>query len=272
MTSRSLINRLTREIEGEFLSDNFSRGRYSTDASIYQLMPVGVVVPKSIDDVEATIKIAREEGLPVLPRGSGTSQNGQAIGEALLIDTTRHLNQVIDFNAEKNTVCVEPGLVLDQLNRFLKPHGLFYPVDVSTANRATLGGMTGNNSCGSRSLYYGNMVNNVLAVEAILDDGSIHTFEDIDKNLWSDFIKKHKRGNIFQTPEMFELYQQTPSISPNVVCAVENSKIIGILVSAIHSEFSGPFSYLSSRSIIVGGPVLCPKSSVNVLGHMLKNY
>ena len=111
MTSRSLINRLTKEIEGEFLSDNFSRGRYSTDASIYQLMPVGVVVPKSINDVEATIKIAREEGLPVLPRGSGTSQNGQAIGEALLIDTTRHLNQVIDFDAEKNTVCVEPGLV-----------------------------------------------------------------------------------------------------------------------------------------------------------------
>ena len=172
MTSRSLINRLTKEIEGEFLSDNFSRGRYSTDASIYQLMPVGVVVPKSIDDVEATIKIAREEGLPVLPRGSGTSQNGQAIGEALLIDTTRHLNQVIDFDAEKNTVCVEPGLVLDQLNRFLKPHGLFYPVDVSTANRATLGGMTGNNSCGARSIRYGNMVHNVLSIEALLADGS----------------------------------------------------------------------------------------------------
>ena len=172
MTSRSLINRLTREIEGEFLSDNFSRGRYSTDASIYQLMPVGVVVPKSIDDVEATIKIAREEDLPVLPRGSGTSQNGQAIGEALLIDTTRHLNRVIDFDAEKNTVCVEPGLVLDQLNRFLKPHGLFYPVDVSTANRATLGGMTGNNSCGARSIRYGNMVHNVLSIEALLADGS----------------------------------------------------------------------------------------------------
>ena len=172
MASRSLINRLTKEIEGEFLSDNFSRGRYSTDASIYQLMPVGVVVPKSINDVEATIKIAREEDLPVLPRGSGTSQNGQAIGEALLIDTTRHLNQVIDFNAEKNTVCVEPGLVLDQLNRFLKPHGLFYPVDVSTANRATLGGMTGNNSCGARSIRYGNMVHNVLSIEALLADGS----------------------------------------------------------------------------------------------------
>ena len=97
----SLAKRIRNEIEGEYLSDDFSRGRYSTDASIYQLMPVGVVVPKSLDDVEATIKIAREEGLPVLPRGSGTSQNGQAIGEAVLIDTTRHLNELIDLAIDK---------------------------------------------------------------------------------------------------------------------------------------------------------------------------
>jgi len=177
----SLAKRIRNEIEGEYLSDDFSRGRYSTDASIYQLMPVGVVVPKSLDDVEATIKIAREEGLPVLPRGSGTSQNGQAIGEAVLIDTTRHLNELIDFDAEAKTVCVQPGLVLDQLNRFLKPHGLFYPVDVSTANRATLGGMTGNNSCGARSIRYGNMVHNVLSVEAILADGSKAHFRRLDE-------------------------------------------------------------------------------------------
>ena len=177
----SLAKRIRNEIEGEYLSDDFSRGRYSTDASIYQLMPVGVVVPKSLDDVEATIKIAREEGLPVLPRGSGTSQNGQAIGEAVLIDTTRHLNELIDFDAEAKTVCVQPGLVLDQLNRFLKPHGLFYPVDVSTANRATLGGMTGNNSCGARSIRYGNMVHNVLSVEAILADGSKAHFRSLDE-------------------------------------------------------------------------------------------
>ena len=177
----SLAKRIRNEIEGEYLSDDFSRGRYSTDASIYQLMPVGVVVPKSLDDVEATIKIAREEGLPVLPRGSGTSQNGQAIGEAVLIDTTRHLNELLDFDAEAKTVCVQPGLVLDQLNRFLKPHGLFYPVDVSTANRATLGGMTGNNSCGARSIRYGNMVHNVLSVEAILADGSKAHFRSLDE-------------------------------------------------------------------------------------------
>ncbi len=166
-----LASRLRREIQGEVLFDDFSRGRYSTDASIYQLMPVGVVIPASDADVEVAVQIAVEEGVPVLPRGAGTSQNGQAIGEALLIDSTRNLNQVVEFNREARTVCVQPGMVLDHLNRFLKPHGLFYPVDVSTANRATLGGMTGNNSCGARSIRYGNMVHNVRSVEALLANG-----------------------------------------------------------------------------------------------------
>ena len=163
---------LRREIKGDVLLDDFSRGRYSTDASIYQLMPLGVVIPKDDHDVEVAVQIAAEAGIPVLPRGSGTSQNGQAIGEALLIDSTRHLNKILDFKPEAQTISVQPGLVLDHLNRFLKPHGMFYPVDVSTANRATLGGMTGNNSCGARSIRYGNMVHNVRAVEALLADGS----------------------------------------------------------------------------------------------------
>jgi FAD/FMN-containing dehydrogenase/Fe-S oxidoreductase len=175
-----LARKLRQQIQGDVLFDDFSRGRYSTDASIYQLMPIGVVVPKSDDDVEAVIKIAKEEGVPVLPRGSGTSQNGQAIGEALLIDTTRHLNQIVGFDKENQTACVQPGLVLDHLNRHLKPHGLFYPVDVSTANRATLGGMTGNNSCGARSIRYGNMVHNVRSVEALLADGSNAHFRKLN--------------------------------------------------------------------------------------------
>jgi len=168
----SLYQRLRREIQGDVLFDDFSRGRYSTDASIYQLMPIGVLVPKTEEDVEIAVQIAAEEGVPVLPRGSGTSQNGQAIGEALMLDTTKYLNGLIDFNQEQATVCVQPGMVLDQLNRRLKASGLWYPVDVSTANRATIGGMTGNNSCGARSIRYGNMVHNVRSVEALLADGS----------------------------------------------------------------------------------------------------
>ena len=176
----SLAARLTKELRGDVLFDNFSCGRYSTDASIYQLMPIGVAIPADEQDVKIAVQIAADQGIPVLPRGGGTSQNGQAIGEALLIDTTRNLNQVLNFDADGRTVCVQPGMVLDQLNRFLKPHGLWYPVDVSTANRATLGGMTGNNSCGARSIRYGNMVHNVRSVEALLANGTEAHFQKVN--------------------------------------------------------------------------------------------
>jgi len=168
----ALAARLRRELEGEVLFDAFSRGRYSTDASIYQIEPLGVVLPRHEQDVVRAIQIAGDEGIPVLPRGGGTSQTGQTVGEALVLDTSKYMNAVVELDADAGTVCVEPGLVLDQLNRFLKPHGLFYPVDVSTGNRATLGGMAGNNSCGARSIRYGNMVHNVRAIDALLADGS----------------------------------------------------------------------------------------------------
>ena len=172
----ALAERLSREIEGEVLFDAFSRGRYSTDASIYQIEPVGVVVPKSEADAARALDIAADLGVPVLPRGGGTSQCGQTVGEALVIDHSKYLREIIEFDPEARTVTVQPGVVLDHLNAFLRPHGLWYPVDVSTAAQATLGGMAGNNSCGARSLAYGNMVHNVLAVEALLASGERLTF------------------------------------------------------------------------------------------------
>ena len=171
-----LAARLKRETTGEVWFDAASRGRYSTDASIYQIEPVGVVVPKSEADAQIAMQIALDEGVPVLPRGGGTSQCGQTVGAALIIDNSRHLNNILDFDKEARTVCVQPGVVLDHLNAFLKPHGLWYPVDVSTSAQATLGGMTGNNSCGSRSIRYGNMVHNVHAIEAVMADGAEYLF------------------------------------------------------------------------------------------------
>ncbi len=168
----ALAERLRRAIAGEVLFDAGSRGRYSTDASIYQIEPIGVVVPKSDEDVKAALAIAREERLPVLPRGAGTSQCGQTVGEALVIDGSKFLNKVVAFDKDARTVTVEPGIVLDHLNAWLKPHGLWFPVDVSTSAQATIGGMAGNNSCGARSIEYGNMVHNVLGVDAILADGA----------------------------------------------------------------------------------------------------
>ena len=193
-----LAARLRHEVEGEVWFDPASRGRYSTDASIYQIEPIGVVAPRSAEDIARTIAICREAGAPVLPRGAGTSQCGQTVGEAVVVDTSRHLDRVVHFDEEARRVTVEPGIVLDGLNAWLKPRGLFFPVDVSPANRATIGGMAGNNSCGSRSIRYGNMVHNVHAISAILADGSAIRFGEVTGNLagltgderYSDLVRR----------------------------------------------------------------------------------
>jgi FAD/FMN-containing dehydrogenase/Fe-S oxidoreductase len=179
----ALAARLRREIQGEVLFDAASRGRYATDASIYQIDPVGVVVPRTEQDALIALQIAVGEGVPLLPRGAGTSQCGQTVGAALIIDNSKHLNQIIAFDKEARTVIVQPGVVLDQLNAWLRPHGLWYPVDVSTSAQATLGGMAGNNSCGSRSIHYGNMVHNVRGIEAWLPDGTQFHFGAVPGDL-----------------------------------------------------------------------------------------
>ncbi len=180
-----LAARLRAEIEGEVLFDPFERGRYATDASIYQIEPIGAVRPRSVADVEAALAIAREEGAPVLARGGGTSQAGQTVGEALVLDCAAHLDRILGIDVENRRARVEPGVVLGRLNAKLRRDGLMFPVDISTASRATLGGMAANNSCGSRSIRYGNMVHNTHAVEAILADGSRHRFARVPGNLGS---------------------------------------------------------------------------------------
>ena len=173
-----LVRRLRSEVEGPVRFDALTRGLYATDASIYQIAPLGVVLPRSLDDVDATMAVARDEGVPILPRGAGTSQCGQTVGRAVVIDTSRYLNRVLDVDRDQRTATVEAGLVLNQLNRRLAPTGLFFPVDVATASRATIGGMAGNNSGGARSIRYGIMADNVLEIEATLADGRIATFGD----------------------------------------------------------------------------------------------
>jgi FAD/FMN-containing dehydrogenase/Fe-S oxidoreductase len=172
----SLAARLRRELDAEVLFDAASRGRYSTDASIYQLEPIGVVLPRSEEAARGAIAIAAAEGVPILPRGAGSSQCGQAVGEALVIDHTKYLNRVLEIDPQGRTAVVQPGAVLDGLNARLREHGLWFPVDVSTSAQATLGGMAGNNSCGSRSIAYGNMVHNVAAIEAVTAEGQRWTF------------------------------------------------------------------------------------------------
>jgi len=174
--TQTLAARLRRTTQAEILFGAGDRGRYATDASIYQVMPLGVVVPRSIADVAATLALAREVGAPVLARGGGTSQCGQTVNRAVVIDCSKYLRRVLAVDPQRRTATVEPGLVLGQLNAALKPHGLFFPVDPSTHARCTLGGMAGNNSCGSKSIRYGLMADNVFSIDAILADGSRHVF------------------------------------------------------------------------------------------------
>jgi FAD/FMN-containing dehydrogenase len=178
-----LERRLQAELAGEVRFDRFTRGRYATDASHYQMMPVGVVLPRTIAEAERAIALAREEGVTVLARGGGTSQSGQTVNESLVIDCSKYLDHVIELDVANARCRVEPGIVLDELNRRLKPHGLWFPVDISTASRATIAGMVGNNSCGARSLRYGNTRENVQSIDAVLADGSRAHFGPIARDL-----------------------------------------------------------------------------------------
>jgi FAD/FMN-containing dehydrogenase/Fe-S oxidoreductase len=173
------LDMLKGRFSGEILEDAFSRGRYSTDASIYQIMPSAVAIPRSKDDISAALAAARAAGLPVTGRGGGTSQCGQTVNSGLILDNSKHFNRILEIDVEGRRAIVEPGVVLDDLNRALKPHGLWFPVDVSTASRATIGGMAANNSCGGRSLRYGTMRSNVRAIETILADGTEARFGEV---------------------------------------------------------------------------------------------
>src|SRR5262245_49749485 len=178
-----LERRLKTQLLGDVEFDPFTRGRYATDASHYQIMPIGVVAPRSTKEAEHALALAREERVSVLARGAGTSQSGQTVNSSLVIDCSKYLDHLLELDVAGRRCVVEPAIVLDELNRRLRPHGLWFPVDISTSSRATIGGMVGNNSCGSRSLRYGNTRENVLSVDAVLADGSVAHFGSVAPDL-----------------------------------------------------------------------------------------
>jgi FAD/FMN-containing dehydrogenases len=176
---------LERHISGEVRFDMVSRALYSTDASVYQIQPAGVVVPRTRDDVVQAVQIAARHGVSITARGGGTSQAGQAIGAGVLIDTSKYLNRVLDVNVTERWARIEPGVVLDELNSQLKPHGLRFAPDISTASRATVGGMIANNSSGARSVLYGKTIDHVLELDVVLADGSIAHFRPLSGQSWT---------------------------------------------------------------------------------------
>ncbi len=177
---QNYLGQLKERVVGELRTDEYSRVLYSTDASIYQVMPHGVLIPRGMEDVHAAVEWAHEYKVPLLPRAAGSSLAGQAVNEALVLDMTRHLDAVIEVSPEEMWVRVQPGIVLDELNLFLKRYGLQFGPDPASSNRAAMGGVVSNNSTGSHSIVYGMTADHVLEMNVILSDGSTASFGPLD--------------------------------------------------------------------------------------------
>ncbi|WP_319502997.1 FAD-linked oxidase C-terminal domain-containing protein [uncultured Draconibacterium sp.] len=188
MTTTNKFIQLKAQLEGDLYFDNVQRVLYSTDASQYKEMPLAVTKPKNKKDIKKIIAFARENNTNIIPRGAGTSLAGQVVGNGIVVDVSKYMNKIVEFNKEKNYVIVEPGVVLAELNLFLAKHGMQFGPETSTANRCVIGGMLGNNSCGLHSLVYGSVRQHVLEIGAILSDGSETTFKELSKEEFQDKI------------------------------------------------------------------------------------
>jgi len=177
----TLYEELRRVIAGEVRFDSYFKALYSTDASMYQIEPIGVVIPRHMDDVVATVDIARRHQVPVLPRGGGTSLAGQTVGHAVVLDFSKYMHGILEVNTDEGWVRLQPGVIQDELNAHVRPMGFLFGPDTSTSNRATIGGMIGNNSAGSHSIAYGKTIDHVLELSVVLADASTTVFKALDK-------------------------------------------------------------------------------------------
>lgn len=212
--SNKSLAALAQQLEGDLHYDQLYRSIYATDASVYQQEPLAVALPKHTKDIQKLIQYAQAEGCSLIPRAAGTSLAGQCVGTGIVVDCSRYMNQIIDFNEQEGWIKVQPGIIRDELNAFLAPYGLFFSPITSTANRAMIGGMVGNNSCGFNSIVYGSTREHVLAIEAVLSDASIVHFEAIDKATFSEKCQLDSlEGQIYQ--QIHQKLSQT-SVQKNI--------------------------------------------------------
>ena len=196
----ALRNALSAAITGEVRFERLDRALYSTDASVYQIVPLGVVLPKSVEDVRATLQICAQFGVPLTARGGGTSQAGQSIGSGVILDFSKYLQRILETNAAEKWARVEPGCVLDDLNQHVKSLGLQFAPDISTANRATIGGMVANNSSGTHSILHGKTIDHVLELKVLLTDGSVIETRPIDAaELEAKCAQQSREANGYRT-------------------------------------------------------------------------
>ena len=199
---KSLLKKLSEELQGEFLSDNLSKALYATDASVYRKIPVAVAYPKNVEDIKLLVSFATKNGIGLIPRTAGTSLAGQCVGEGIVVDVSKHFTQILEFDEKKKQIKVQPGVVRDELNQYLKPFGLFFGPNTSTSNRCMIGGMVGNNSSGTTSIQYGVTRDKIVDMTCVLSDGNEVFFGDLDKNAFQ--IKKEQNsleGKVYTTLE-----------------------------------------------------------------------
>jgi FAD/FMN-containing dehydrogenase/Fe-S oxidoreductase len=230
----SLVRYLRQHVSGEVRFDDTSRHLYSTDASHYQIRPLGVVLPKTIDDLTVTVQIAADLNVPITARGGGTSLSGQSIGPGIVIDCSKYLNAVGEVDVTNRRVRVQPGVVLDQLNRAVAKHGLTFGPDVATANRATLGGMIGNNSAGARSVVYKQTVDHVRSLTAVLSDGTRTEFGPLSATEYERKLELRTReGDAYRAANtaVCEHADEIAARTPSIVRKVSGYNLAGLLPS-----------------------------------------
>ncbi len=233
---------------GEVRFDALSCALYSTDASVYQIRPLGVVIPKKREDILRTLEICRKHRAPITMRGGGTSQAGQAIGEGVHIDISKYYNRLLEVNAEERWVRVEPGIVLDELNAQLAPLNLRFAPDISTASRATIGGMMANNSAGARSVLYGKTIDHVLEQTVALSDGSVVHFRDLPR-------AEVPQGDTLEA----KLYQTTLRLSSELAQEIDRRypKVVRRVGGYNLDEFTDAAKPVNLAKLMVGSEGTC---------------
>ena len=192
--SNAIQEKIENSIEGDLRIDDFTKKIYSTDASMYEIEPIGVLLPKNSEDVKNSIEIAKENNLSILPRGGGTSLAGQTVGRSLILDFSKYMNKIVEINTEESWAIVQPGVVQDHFNDFLSPHGYTFGPNTSTSSRATLGGMIGNNSSGSRSIVYGKTIDHVMELKGFYANGEQFFFKPLLEKELEEIMKKENHN------------------------------------------------------------------------------
>ena len=187
--NKNLLKDLSAHLKGELLFDDLSKAIYATDASVYRKLPIAVAYPKHTEDLKILLDFAGKNKVGLIPRTAGTSLAGQCVGEGIVVDVSRYFTKIVSLDKDKKQVTVQPGVVRDELNQYLKPFGLFFGPNTSTSNRCMIGGMVGNNSSGTTSIQYGVTRDKVLSMQCVLSDGSDAFFSDISKEEFKKFCK-----------------------------------------------------------------------------------